>query len=105
MADGFQRTSDGTIYIVVRPGENRPYGIDWTSKFGADPVVSAVWTIPEGLTAGLQQIDGQITRKKIGGFVDGESYYISCLANTQSGSSLPSGFYMICRRDGGLDLM
>lgn len=104
MADGFKRTNNGVIYTVVKPDDDRPYGIDWTSQFGVDPVASAVWTVPAGLTGGIEQIDGQLTRKKLGGFVDGITYYVSCRATSQSGSGLTRGFYMICQRDGDLIL-
>lgn len=93
----FKQTNDGVDYLIVRPDDYRPYGIDWSSQFDEDPVVSAVWTIPTGLTDGIESVEGQLTRKKIGGFVDGVDYRIECRATTQSASELTRVFYLVCR--------
>ena len=32
------------------PGEDKDYGIDWTTRLGGDPIASSAWSLPVGIT-------------------------------------------------------
>lgn len=60
--------------IEKTPGENLPYGFDWTDWLAGDTIASSSWSIPAGLTVGVASYTTVATAQKLSGGTVGVMY-------------------------------
>lgn len=62
--------------------ESLIYGLDWTEALAGDPVISAAWTVPAGLTTSNEVTAGYSTALTIAGGDSGKLYTLVCTVET-----------------------
>ena len=84
-ADGFQIDAQGP-YIVSAPGDDHDYGIDWTNLLtGSGESISTVsWTIPTGVTAGIEDVVGNISLAWLTTPTLGNYFILATMTSNQS---------------------
>jgi hypothetical protein len=74
---------------VKDPADNLDYSIDWRDQLAladaADTIAGVVWTVPPGLTAGLQIEAGGVATTWLSGGTAGAEYVVACRITTAAG--------------------
>ena len=70
---------------VHDPEANLDYSVDWTDWIGTDTISSVTWTVPTGLTKGIQTKTDTIATVWISGGTAGTSYSVECKITTAGG--------------------
>ena len=68
------------------PGAQLDYGFNWGDEWltGDETIVSAVWTVPDGITNVLEYTTDTISMIWLSGGDSGKTYYISCKITTNN---------------------
>lgn len=56
------------------PDENLDYSIDWGNALAGDTIASSTWTVPDGVTAGLQSNTETTATIWLSGGTAGQNY-------------------------------
>lgn len=97
---------EGPITIAaVDPSAVRDFCIAWNDYF-TETIDSAIWTLPVGLVKGPETVYPTLSYRgavytnvcvcRISGFLENQSYTISCLASTVSGQEDTRSFIVPC---------
>jgi hypothetical protein len=74
------------------PADVLDYALNWSDQLAltspADTISSATWTVPSGLTAGVQSVLGGVATIWLSGGVAGTDYTITCRIVTAGARTL-----------------
>jgi hypothetical protein len=74
------------------PSDVTDWAIDFAAELAlstpADTIASAVWTVPAGLTAGVQQVNGSVASVFLSGGTAGSDYVVACRITTAGGRTI-----------------
>lgn len=91
---GFLSDTTG-FYIVSDPADVRDYQIDWGNILDSGETISAsTWSVPVGLTAGIEFLASEITGKRISGGRLNTVHTISNTITTSLGRVYKRGFQL-----------
>lgn len=89
---GFLSDTTG-FFIISDPVDVRDYQMDWGSILDAgETISSSTWSVPVGLTAGVQSVSGGVTSKRISGGKLNTVHNISNTITTSLGRTYKRGF-------------
>jgi hypothetical protein len=71
---------------VKDPNANRPYSVDWSRYLATgDTISAATWTVPAGLTKGIEGHTTTTAWVQLSGGTAGQEYLLVCQVTTTPG--------------------
>ena len=84
--------------FVKDPAEVKDYGIDWTAHLDdGDTVVLSEWVVPDGLTAGEEELVGAVSKIWLSGGTAAEDYTVTNHVTTSAGREFERSFEVLAR--------